>query len=903
MIRIKKLTKKYKNNIILNNLDLEIKECGITTIIGPSGCGKTTLLNIISGLDKDFSGEVIIGENSLKKLSDVELCNLRMKNIAYLHQFPKLLENFRVKDFLELTNFSPKFQDKNAQKILFKSMEITKCLKTEIKNLSGGEKQRVAICKAILNDYDIYIFDEPTGNLDDENSRIIMNIIKKISLTKIVILVTHDKTICSEYSDSIFDLEEKKYTRKIKTKSYKPEKEKQKIKFRLRKLFKYTFLIFKSKKWRNMFSIISITLSFVSATLIFSLSESVNSCIKSSFGQYFSQNDILIREKKANDVKISRNSLDEFQVNQIKNKYPKYISKIDYIYENNFETFFDESSLVVSFNNKYQTIQNFSARSFNEFKLLNEKDKYKYVYKKVLENDEIVLSISESKMASICLFLNIKRTYDSLYEFISNNQLNISFSATNFLWSYNNEALYRLVGFIPENVNFIYHTSDTFNIDVFETDMKLPSTLYYDNQNKPWVLKKTAILNLNGEYTDFLNLFLYDEFLSNFYVNKMSESYMPLTYTKNEIANTNKYAIYYADDSNKFKKILSAFKQKDMSDLIIGTNYGYFASEVSFANGFVSKFLFANSLNKANYIIDNFEELTDLNIIQEDESIYYGNGLSNNSKRINIETKNIKMRNNEIAISRALANNLNLKTDDELFYVCCKNENIDKDGDVIQDLVLGSLKIKSILNVDGEKIIHNSFWTYSFFRDELGFPYEKLVPNSIILKNNAEVKNTINIIENSFKDFKATCPLIEINKNIESTIAEIQLGITLFSIFSVIISSILLILILISIFNDIKRDLATLLCLGSSKKQVSLLLIFYSFILISISIIPSFLSTFFTIYLVTETVFNMRISGQLMTIFYKPIFITLLISIILILIAIILAKRKIKSLNIIKELK
>lgn len=903
MIRIKKLTKKYKNNVILSDLNLEIRECGITTIIGPSGCGKTTLLNIISGLDNDFFGEVTVGENNLKKLSNDDLCNLRTKNIAYLHQFPKLLDNFRVKDFLELTNYSAKYQDKNAQKILFKSMDIIKCLKTEIKNLSGGEKQRVAICKAILNDYDIYIFDEPTGNLDDENSKIIMDIIKKLSLNKIVVLVTHDKNICNEYSDSIFDLEEKKFLRKIKTKIYRPEKEKERIKFKLTKLFKYTFLIFKSKRWRNLFSIISITLSFVSATLIFSLSESVNSCIKSSFGQYFSKNDILIREKKANDIKINRNSLDEFQLNQIKNKYPQYISKINYIYENNFETFFDESSLVVSFNNKYQTIQNFSARSFNEYKLLTKKEEHKYIFKKVLENDEIVLSISESKMASICLFLNIKRTYESLYEFILNNQLNISFSATNFLWGYNNESLYRLVGFIPENINFIYHTNATFNLDVFETDMKLPSTLYYDNQNKPWVLKKTAVLNLNGEYTDFLNLFLYDEFLSNFYVNKMSESYMPLTYLKNEIAITNKYAIYYADNSNKFKKILSALKHNNESDLIIGTNYGYYASEVSFVNGFVSKFLFTNSINKANYIIDNFDELTDLNVLQEDKDIYYGNGLSNNSKRINIETKNIKLKNNEIAISRTLANNLALKIDDELFYVCCKNENIDKDGNIIQDLVLGSLKIRTILDTDGEKIIQNSLWTYSFFRDEIGFPYEKLVPNSIILKNSSDVNNTINIIENSFKDFKATCPLVEINKNIESTIAEIQLGITLFSIFSVIISSILLILILISIFNDIKRDLATLLCLGSSKKQVSLLLIFYSFILISISIIPSFLSTFFTIYLVTETVFNMKISGQLISIFFKPIFITFIISVVLMFIAIIVAKHKIKRLKIIKELK
>ena len=204
MIELKHINKTYDKKVsVLNDINLTLPDVGLISIVGESGSGKTTLLHILGGLDK-YDGEVFY--NGVKYNSH-QLDIYRQDGIGIIFQNYLLFENLTVYDnlaiCLKIIGITDKEEVDKRITYVLNQVGMFKMRKKLAKNLSGGQQQRISIARALIKETKVLLADEPTGNLDRKNTIEIMNILKKISKTTLVVLVTHNKEMANLYSDSI----------------------------------------------------------------------------------------------------------------------------------------------------------------------------------------------------------------------------------------------------------------------------------------------------------------------------------------------------------------------------------------------------------------------------------------------------------------------------------------------------------------------------------------------------------------------------------------------------------------------------------------------------------------------------------------------------------------------------
>ncbi|MFA7127025.1 MAG: ABC transporter ATP-binding protein, partial [Bacilli bacterium] len=213
MLELKKIFKIYETDSFkqaaLDGITLSFKRKEIVSILGPSGCGKTTLLNIIGGLDRYTSGDLIINGKSTKNFKDSDWDSYRNNSVGFVFQSYNLINHISVIDNVEmaLTLSGVSIHEKRAASIqVLERVGLAEHMYKLPSQLSGGQKQRVAIARAIVNHPDIILMDEPTGALDSKTSIQILDLIKEIAKENLVIIVTHNPILAEEYSDRIIKL-------------------------------------------------------------------------------------------------------------------------------------------------------------------------------------------------------------------------------------------------------------------------------------------------------------------------------------------------------------------------------------------------------------------------------------------------------------------------------------------------------------------------------------------------------------------------------------------------------------------------------------------------------------------------------------------------------------------------
>lgn len=203
MLILKNINKSFENVNVLKNVNVEFKN-GMNFILGPSGSGKSTLLKIISGMDKDYQGEVFYKNHSIKEFNKEKMNEYYYNSVGFIWQNFQLINHLSVEDnvriVLELSDLNEVEKSSKVKNIL-RRLGIEKLAKSSVSKLSGGQKQRVAIARALVKDPDIIIADEPTGALDKKASSIIIEILRKVAKERIVIVVTHDKTLIDNQSN------------------------------------------------------------------------------------------------------------------------------------------------------------------------------------------------------------------------------------------------------------------------------------------------------------------------------------------------------------------------------------------------------------------------------------------------------------------------------------------------------------------------------------------------------------------------------------------------------------------------------------------------------------------------------------------------------------------------------
>ena len=219
MIKLKNISKYYGSQKILDNISLDVKKGEFISIIGPSGAGKTTLLNII-GTIEDFSAsdktELTLNDIDIHNLNDNEISEFRNKNIGFIFKFHQLLPELNLEENIFLPSLIGKYSKSEylkKLKDLAKLLGIEKLLKKYPDSISGGERQRVAVARSLINGPKILLADEPTGNLDSKNEQIIMDLFKKLNkeLGLTIILVTHNNDF-AKISNKCYTLKDGKWS-------------------------------------------------------------------------------------------------------------------------------------------------------------------------------------------------------------------------------------------------------------------------------------------------------------------------------------------------------------------------------------------------------------------------------------------------------------------------------------------------------------------------------------------------------------------------------------------------------------------------------------------------------------------------------------------------------------------
>ena len=199
LLSAKNISKTFQGKKVLDNININIKEAEIVAISGASGAGKTTLLNILSTLDRpdvNNSSSLFIDNHEVFNLKENELANLRNQKIGFVFQFHELIPELNVLENVCLPGWIKKDVDvKKKAKKLLKYLGLQEFANKKPLTLSGGEKQRVAIARSLINNPKIIFADEPTGNLDSKNSKILFDLFFKLrdDYNCSVIIVTHDE--------------------------------------------------------------------------------------------------------------------------------------------------------------------------------------------------------------------------------------------------------------------------------------------------------------------------------------------------------------------------------------------------------------------------------------------------------------------------------------------------------------------------------------------------------------------------------------------------------------------------------------------------------------------------------------------------------------------------------------
>lgn len=204
MIELKNISKSFGKKTIFQNFSLTINDGESIVITGKSGSGKSTLLNILSLIEHVDSGEVLWDGKQIKKINTKETDILMREKIGYLFQNYALIENDSVLENLKLASIYTKDKNKIDYNNLLNQLRLNVDLNQEIYLLSGGEQQRVAIARLFIKPCNIIFADEPTGNLDEENSKIILDKLFELnSLGKTLVVVTHDLSIIDRFDRHI----------------------------------------------------------------------------------------------------------------------------------------------------------------------------------------------------------------------------------------------------------------------------------------------------------------------------------------------------------------------------------------------------------------------------------------------------------------------------------------------------------------------------------------------------------------------------------------------------------------------------------------------------------------------------------------------------------------------------
>ena len=387
MLELKNVCKKYDREV-LKKINLKFGNKGFICLVGESGSGKTTLLNIIGGLEQPDSGKVIFNGNNIKNIDSSFYSN---QLVSFINQNYNLIDKYTVLENILLPIELRRIRSPCNVDNILKMLGIYSLKNKKVISLSGGEKQRVAIARCIVQNTRVILADEPTGALDSENAYSVMRILKNLSKQKLVIVVTHNIELANSFADDIIKINDGKIYSKLKVINkniYSKIKCNRKIKLSFIKLVKYAIKNLNNKLLRNILTILAFTIGLLSLGIVLSIKTGFNkeldSLNKSSFFNYplvISKNnyvdDFSNKVENKNGVNVKKgsfvtNEIDDKLISLVNNIDKKYVNGITYYRDIDYE--FKSISYVNPSNNYFYLVSGRMPENKNEVMILYDEE-------------------------------------------------------------------------------------------------------------------------------------------------------------------------------------------------------------------------------------------------------------------------------------------------------------------------------------------------------------------------------------------------------------------------------------------------------------------------------------------------------------------------------------------------
>lgn len=368
MIQIKNLVKTYKTGDFvqkaLDGVSLNLRNNEFVAILGPSGSGKTTFLNVVGGLDRYDSGDILIDNTSTKNFDDKMWDAYRNKSVGFVFQSYNLISHLSVLDNIEISMTLAKVNKKERQQRALEVLErvgLKEHAHKRPSQLSGGQMQRVAIARSLVNNPDIILADEPTGALDSTTSVAVLELIREIAKEKLVVMVTHNQDLANRYANRIVEFKDGKIindTNSYELGSTKKSYQVNKTNMSFLTALKLSFKNILTKKWRTSLTAFASSIGIIGVALILSLSNGFDKQIKEFETSALSNYPLTISKRYMNfqagenpfesdleefsDDKMvygfDMTEFDAVHINKIDKEYRDYLSKIDPAWVDGFST-------------------------------------------------------------------------------------------------------------------------------------------------------------------------------------------------------------------------------------------------------------------------------------------------------------------------------------------------------------------------------------------------------------------------------------------------------------------------------------------------------------------------------------------------------------------------------------
>ncbi len=825
MIKLQGINKRYKETII-KDANLVLPSSGLVVLKGESGTGKTTLLSIIGQLNRDYQGDIIIDDISMKKLKDIDLDLFVFNNIGFVFQNFSLIEEISVRENILIKN-RKNTKDLNS---IIKALNLTTIIDQKCALLSGGEKQRVAIARALASEAKILLCDEPTSSLDQQNKIMLLKLLKELSKKLLILIVTHEEELFVTDATLLISIE----NHRLKLNYRKPldltnmiikSKNKNSLPFKIRKKLFITSI--KNQQIKYYFSFFCLLLCFV----VMGFSDMINYSMQETINQQFNglseANYAIINRNVSVDQDPPKISANRYLIDEIRNDFTN-ISKIGTYYLNEISSFFVDQNDLFLIDGQKEVLLTDGVDAINEFELITELDSLD------LKDDEIILGITEQEKSLIESTLNLNvQSFETLNDIIKKNNLYACLKVKNNSWHYDDQNLFLIKELVPCDRLQIFHSNPFFNELVFENMMQLPTSLDLARKEiYPWTLKKTYYIEPtpNSSFAFFEDFFKNDKY-QNYLLNP-----------------------YFVKERVRFFVTIENFTKEDVLKAIKKLESFDYANSYQFSIMDFYSYLTPFSLsgfNRSFYISSNYKSLIDLidqrsvenlNVgLQHYENVLNGHiGNIYESDFFNFHNQNIKTlignkakKLNEIVISKGCATKLfkNVNVNELIghkLYVAYQDNSLVVEDKIKNHFVESELTIVGISDEEELFIAHEPLWLLAYpLIKYLYDPYRLVISGLFVqIDDSSNAVGILDRLKEEFPNYTISNGMVGVKKSIDDLSLFIKYLVAIFKVLFIVSTIVLVIYESKDAFEKQKRNIAILRSLGFSKNSISGLITF-----------------------------------------------------------------------------